>query len=270
MSFAGFAVSKQGISHIERSIVCQDASRFCKIQNNKGETYAISAIADGVGSCTYSDIGSKYVVDCAVSRVSYYLSTANQDVLTCIRCAFSDTLEQFRAYSEEREIPMNSMATTLTLSVYDGSTVYYGHSGDGGIIVLNDDYSYQMITHRHKGEWANSVIPFSSVLAWEFGSSTNVVSFLSCTDGFLDFVVDSEVHNCRVLFPQIKPALTTHIPSDAIAETIAEEWSEYLDTSHIRDAITDDISIVVVVSEQIKDIDTQNIVFDANKWEEEL
>ena len=53
----GFSVT--GTSHIKRGIDCQDANKIVNINND----IVIVAIADGVGSCKFSDVASKIAVN---------------------------------------------------------------------------------------------------------------------------------------------------------------------------------------------------------------
>ena len=57
-----FCFSQQGESHIKNNIPCQDRSGF-KVIGNK---IVITAIADGVGSCSLSDYGAEVAINSSI------------------------------------------------------------------------------------------------------------------------------------------------------------------------------------------------------------
>jgi len=56
----GFSIN--GSSHIKKGVKCQDANKVIKLDNG----LVIAAIADGVGSCKYSDVAALIAVNLSV------------------------------------------------------------------------------------------------------------------------------------------------------------------------------------------------------------
>lgn len=273
---ATFNISQQGESHVIGNTVCQDysASRIVRLRH-KRKLLSISAVADGVGSCQYSHYGSKIAVEEALQNIEMHLeATYPQGIdamIALIRSSFALALEKIEECANSMVIPFPLFDTTLTIAVFDGNRVWYGHIGDSGIVALFKNGTYSLITHRHKGEEANSVYPLPNKSLWEFGSIDEVVSFVLMTDGVLDFCVGNEKLGNRVYFPFLKPALTEPLGSQKRIDFAKKDWDEFFagkDSSeqNFRTVVTDDISFVLAQNVQaVKRLPF--IVFDYEAWD---
>lgn len=275
-----FCISQQGKRHIVKNVPCQDASASKRITVDRfGCEFVIAAIADGVGSCEYSQVGSTTAVRSFMRSVEYIVQNqlqelSDENIIDLLKFSFNYALSQVESESEKRELPFLEFDSTLTGILYDGHTIWYGHIGDDGAVVLYSDGKYEMITKRHKGEEANSVFPLREVNLWQFGNSLKeVASCVLMTDGVLDYCVDSESMGNRVYFPFLEPALTDPAFTDEDAEKQRLDWDEYLAgkgkyKDNFRDKVSDDISFVVVQNPNlIKSVSP--IHFDFDKWDED-
>lgn len=275
-----FSITQQGKRHIEKNIPCQDFSASKRIELSRfGCQIVIAAVADGVGSCEFSQFGSSTAVQSFLNCVEYDLQEkitelSDENILKLIKYSFNYALSQVEKEAENRELPFLEFDSTLTGIVYDGSTLWYGHIGDDGVVVLYSDGSYEMITKRHKGEEAHSLFPLREVDLWQFGkSSKEVASCVLMTDGVLDHCVDVESMGNRVYFPFLEPALTEIASTDEDAEKQRLDWDEYLAgegsyAENFRDKVTDDISFVVVQNPNLLK-GLPPIQFDFDKWDED-
>lgn len=273
---ATFNISQQGESHVTSNTVCQDfsASKIVKLRY-KRKLLSISAVADGVGSCQYSHYGSKTAVEVSVKHIEKCLEKAyakgTDAMVALIRSSFAVALEKTEECADLMELPLPLFDTTLTVAVFDGNRIWYGHIGDSGIVALFKNGTYSLITHRHKGEEANSVYPLPNKSLWEFGTIDDVVSFVLMTDGVLDFCVGNEKLANRVYFPFLKPALTEPLVSRKKVDFAKEDWDEFFaDRDNpgqcFRAVVTDDISFVLVQNVQaVKGLPP--IVFDYESWD---
>lgn len=183
-----YGFSKKGKHHIEKDICCQDS--YCVKMMTNG--WYIAAIADGVSSAPNSQIGAKIAVDTAVDFCYKYMPyDYNLNSIKClIRLAYCNAYKQIMNEAEKIQQPVESFDTTLSLVIYDGSRIIYGHAGDSSIIGLTTFGDYVEITTPQKGEDGRSVIPL------RFGSSYWVIddykedltSVLLVTDGIKDWV----------------------------------------------------------------------------------
>ena len=270
-----FNISQQGESHIKKDLPCQDYSCTKRITHLDQEII-IAAVSDGVGSCEYSQIGSKVAVESFIECLTFNIENKVEEfseeiILTILKHAFHYSLSQINKTSEKDELPFLEYDCTLTGVVYVGDTLYFGHVGDDGIVALYSDGKYEMITERHKGEEANSVFPLRECDTWQFGKHNDVVSCVLMTDGVLDFCVDSIAMNNRIFFPFLEPALTETEKEEKEQQS---EWENYLagkseDFPDFRNIVTDDISFVVIQNiDQLKKMEFP-IPFNQKKWEED-
>lgn len=275
-----FSITQQGKRHIEKDVPCQDFSTSKRINiDHLGCEIVVAAVADGVGTCEFSQYGSATAVQAFLRCVEHNIQNkvsdlSDENVIKLIKYAFNYALCQVEKESEERELPFLEFDSTLTGIVYDGHTLWYGHIGDDGIVVLYSDGDYEMITKRHKGEEAHSLFPLREADLWQFGkSSKEVASCVLMTDGVLDYCVDVESMKNRVYFPFLEPALTEIASTDKEAMRRRLAWDEYLAgkgsyAENFRDKVTDDISFVVVQNPNLLKA-LPPVEFDFDKWDED-
>lgn len=278
MKIRHFAISQQGDSHVKSGKNCQDASGTRRIINEKLKLeLAVAAIADGVGSCDYSEFGSKIAVETVLDMLGRELVSlpelSKEAVSSLIKRAFQQACDNIESEASEKELPFLLFDTTLTVAmlVEDGRC-YVGHIGDDGIVALFADGTYSMITTRIEGEEANSVVPLSSGEGnWQFGVAGKTVATLALmTDGLLDKSVGSERMNNRVFYPFFKPMFENIMENDQDENDLRSFWNDYLSDAKYRSqyGITDDITLAVVqIPEILKKVPP--VLFDEKKWDED-
>ena len=234
----------------------------------------IASIADGVGSCQLSDYGAETAVKSSLDFLEEFLKVEmNQpgfvfDTPSRMKMGLSDAMQyafdSVEKQAEELEVLSYSLQSTLTLAVYDGTTLYFAHAGDDGIVALDKDGIYAMVTARIKGEEASSVFPLQSK-QWTYGKVNNTVGFVMATDGVLDAFVRPESENNRVYYRFIEPVFYTSQTDAESAKSNCNDWDEYLKTEAYRNAVTDDITFVGVVNQKAIQ-KSQKPVFDDEAW----
>ena len=239
-------MSIQGRSHVSRGIPCQDSSYSSELT----EKYGLAVIADGVGSCKYSDEASKIAVSTIVKNLEEQRNNLNDDnILSLIEESYSKAKKEIEQLAIDAKQPINEYDTTLTVALYDGDKVYYGHSGDGGIIGLSDDGLYVKITQPQKGPDGISVVPLRFSDSWEFGSVNNISSLLLATDGvydtFLPYLLKGASNEIYV------PLISYYIDNNQISinkdnqSEIGQEIRDFL-TSDSCNSITDDMTVAAL------------------------
>jgi hypothetical protein len=182
----GFSII--GKSHIKKEVVCQDSHKIVKLKNG----WFIAAIADGVGSAPNSHIGSKIAADTVVDFCEEYMPHDYNtiSIKSMIRTAFNYALKKIYREAESSGEPVESYDTTLTMVIYDGKRIVYGHSGDGAILGLTNYGNYIEITTPQKGKDLISVLPLrAGYTQWVIDTyDEDLASVLLLTDGMLETI----------------------------------------------------------------------------------
>jgi hypothetical protein len=182
-----FKMSVIGTSHMQKQGgVCQDSSDVIILPNG----WTVAAIADGLGSAACSDCGSDIAVKSALSYIAKHVPEAWSDkpVASTIRSAFISAMKHIERKAAEDGNHVSDYDTTLTVAVYNGKNVIYGHVGDGGIIGLSPEGDFFLLTKVQKGDACNETYPLrSGAEKWSFGKSVrNVCALTLMTDGIFD------------------------------------------------------------------------------------
>lgn len=272
MTMRHFAITQQGASHIAKGTNCQDFSATRSITLEKaGCSAALCGISDGVGSCAFSEFGSRMAVTTALDLLEKELAELEElnetNVLPLLRKAFEAAVEAIQTHADAEQLPFLEFDATLTVALFlEDGRVFFGHAGDDGIVALHTDSTYEMITRRHKGEESNSVFPLLALSTWEFGAAQEVASIAMMTDGVLDKTVGMEQIGSLVYLPMIKSALTHPMEDDEQARLLEEHWSNYLASPDFRAAATDDLTLVVAQRPDALP-PAETVVFDQATWD---
>jgi len=233
-----YGTSLTGSSHIKRNIPCQD---FHVIKHmNDGRVIAV--VADGVGSASHAEAGARIAAQTAATTCEQGLIHLH-DPITSLKSSYHSAWDAVIKTATENGHWIDEYDTTLTMAIYDGKTVYFGHSGDGGIIGLGMDGLYKAITRPQKVE-NYYVIPLRmGKEAWEFGvAEGDFVSVLLATDGVYD-----------IFFPYLLKGTGAgiHIPMAAYFMETSVSRVNFL-SSPGAEPITDDKTLVVLINQAVK------------------
>jgi serine/threonine protein phosphatase PrpC len=255
-----YGFSEIGSSHLKTEGQCQDASKFCLMENG----LAIAAIADGVGSCKYSDIASRIAVDISVQVCLDEIGKNNNkcDLLKVIEKAFIQAETEIDKYSLSKKHLITDYDTTLSLVIYDGKYITYGHCGDGGIIGLTNTGDYVKVTTPQKTNGIY-VVPIrdgkkrvgKDAWEWEIGRKEDeFASILLATDGVYDifFPYLLKGQSVEIYVPVIRYFMDNNILeiSDETRDFVEKKRKDYLNSAACA-SITDDKTIVVLINGNI-------------------
>ena len=171
-----------GPYHIKNKILCQDSYAYAISKNG----YIIAAVADGLGSCKHSDVGSKVAADSAVAVCEGKLekNMEDEEIIEIMKIAYMVADANVSTTAEKEGGDFGEYDTTLCLAIYDGKNLYYGQAGDSGLIALTNSGEYIQVTSQQRDE-DGAVFPLCFGLNyWEFGKvEKKITAFALMTDG---------------------------------------------------------------------------------------
>lgn len=178
-----YGITQIGSYHVEKDLVCQDAHFIRKLSDH----FAVAAVADGLGSESRSDIASKIAAEQSVSYCVEHLNetSSDQEMLQTIHEAFKTAFQEIQNTAKSANEELTEYDTTLSLAVYRDGRLFYGNSGDSGIVVLHSDGLYESVTEQQRDE-NGYVYPLCFEDKWVFGLKENVSSVFLATDGMLE------------------------------------------------------------------------------------
>ena len=146
-----------GESHKRNGLPCQDYQSSLLLPCGEGQALLI-ALADGAGSAEFSELGARLAVESALQALESSLTSADSihsDFESCMRLAFESAQRALLELAVEDEIPLRSLATTLTCVVAVDGFLTAGQLGDGSVVVQTADEELVAVTQPQRGEYAN-------------------------------------------------------------------------------------------------------------------
>lgn len=248
MKISKYKVNIPGPYHIKNGIPCQDA--YCIGETLDG--VIVAAVADGLGSETHSDKGAKIASSFAVSfcKENYKSDMIEQEVISLLKIAYTKAYELVVKTSISEGNDVDQYDCTLCTVIYDGQTLYYGHSGDSGLIVGSNDGAYHKITEQQRDE-DNNVYPLCfGPEYWEFGKvNEKVVSVMLMTDGVWEHacppILKNEQQQINIGF--VDMFLNHFGLDDSETRSLEREANRYM-KNFSQKRLDDDKTIVVIIN----------------------
>lgn len=249
-----YGMSLIGSSHIKKGSICQDASKAQKLING----WVVAAVADGVGSAKHSDIASKIAVDTVIQICNDRISkhTKMDELKSIILDAYKAAEKSIEDYVENQKDTITEYDTTLSMVVFDGQKIVYGHSGDGGIVGLTNDGKYIKITSPQKAEDNVCVIPLrAGENSWVIDEcNEKLASVLLATDGVYDtfFPYLLKGQQVEIYVPLVRYFMDNNclMANENNISEIENRIKEYLQ-SDAYGSVTDDKTVMVVINPKI-------------------
>lgn len=277
---SSYCFSLKGRNHIKNQMPCHDSSLIKDISSS----WKIAVVADGVGSCKHaeiaSDIAAKEVAELIKKQFPPYASD-DCAYFSVIHAAMHGAANAIERYVEEND-PGNEMEyqTTLSVAIMSSKCLYYGNAGDSGIIALDDQGNYHLVTKKQNDEFGR-VYAIPTNRFFEIGKANYIpVAVLCMTDGLFDNVAPRTLRNNN--FPVNVPFANMFITyalgleqfkEPEIVENCKNALIKYLQSDECK-FMTDDLSVAALVNTnsdlQKKDIKWENPQIDiyALKWDE--
>lgn len=241
-----YSACMAGPYHIDNNIPCQDA-RYIK-QRDDGVT--VAACADGLGSELYSDIGSQLGSYNAVAYCAehYEPNMTTEEVLHLIKVSFVNAYRAVLDKAAEMGEDIDQFDSTLCLVIYDGENVWYGQSGDSGMVVRLTNGMYYPITEQQRDDEGNVFPLCSGPDYWVFGKvEGSVSSVMLMTDGVWDQIChpllrkESVKVNTSLIAPFMERTETEQEEIEGVQKA-CEGFLEHFP----RDQLDDDKTVVIL------------------------
>jgi len=257
----------EGTYHVKNDIVCQDSHSIIKISDN----IAVAAVADGLGSADYSDVASRLAADITTEYCKENLNQQGtvDEILATIKTSYSNALQAIEEKAKSENHDLEHYDTTLSLALLIDNTLYYGHSGDSGIVALTVDGTYEKVTEQQRDD-DNRVFPLFFEDRWEFGLFEHkVCSVFLATDGMLEplfpFLIKNEpvsIHVSLARYFMDNRSLNIDKDGEDSVKTRIEEFIKNIPDEQVND----DKTVVVLINTSIEPAIQPEVYYKEPDW----
>jgi len=195
--------SYPGSAHVNMQLPNQDHSAY---QVKDGRLFL--AVSDGLGSCRYANIGSKWAADQITKKMMKHFEAGSSSgergfkpafvrCMTEIRDELEKAAQMSQVEPENSNISKKDFAATLLFALTDESNLFCAQIGDGGIYLVCES-EVQQLFEPAKGEFSNITVPIThdqwkdylSIKLLELPEDALFLCLM--TDGFSDYIVQPE------------------------------------------------------------------------------
>lgn len=265
---SSYCFSLVGRDHIKNQIPCHDSSLIKAISSS----WKIAVVADGVGSCKHAEIASEIAVKEVAELIKKQFPPSSSDeraYFSVIHAAMHGAANAIETYVEEKD-PGNEMEyqTTLAVAIMSSKNLYYGSAGDSGIIALDDQGNYHLVTKKQNDELGR-VYSIPTNRLFEIGKANYIPAAVLCmTDGIYDTIAPVALRNNKFpvnvpfanMFVTYALGLEKFKESEAV-ESCKNHLIKYLQSDECKN-MTDDLSVAALINTN-SDLQPEDI-----KWEE--
>ncbi|KPA09100.1 hypothetical protein MHK_010685 [Candidatus Magnetomorum sp. HK-1] len=233
----------QGRIHKLNNLPCQDRVAVYRYNN-----IIAMSLADGAGSCKYSDIGAEIVT----SEINKLL-TKKFDIFfksdgDNIRQQIIETLhDKLKVEAQKRQIQLKELSSTLLFVAIKANNFLSGHIGDGliGVQIKKADMEKEdiiVLSYPERGEYANETYFTTGVdvmkhLRLYRGNIDDKSGFVMMSDGAMDCLFNKKENRFALAIERFFEWMENH-SEEVINKALEENFSKL-----IIEKTTDDCSI---------------------------
>lgn len=180
--------SVAGRGHLERNIPCQDSHATLITKE-----YVVLAVADGAGSQSHSQIGSRVACETVLKSLELVCSTHQwhrsgalptaQEWAKVRRGVLKNVLDALQKEATKEGIELRSMACTLMACIITEAGIMGFHVGDGRACYQDHSGDWVALLTPFKGEFANETVFLTSAPVIAQDDDQFVSDFLVVTGG---------------------------------------------------------------------------------------
>jgi Protein phosphatase 2C len=233
-----------GASHQKQALPCQDAWMATEC---RGGVLAV-AVADGAGSASHAEVGSRLAARRAVSAVfDRMLQPRTGGVYAMLDDAFLQARRELEFEAASSGLELRNLPTTLTVVIAMPDCLGVAQTGDGLVVALEPDGSLIPLTRPQRGEYANE----THFVTGPGGETPRYIhvgevapGFAVLTDGLLP--VTSDLKTGRPHAPFFQPFFSTLKQGPATPD-LRRHLEQFLESPRLRERVDDDLTLVVAV-----------------------
>jgi hypothetical protein len=233
-----------GASHQKQSLPCQDAWMAAECRDG---VLAV-AVADGAGSASHAQVGSRLASRRAVSAVfDRMLQPRTGGVYAMLDDAFLQARRELEFEAAASGLDLRDLSTTLTVVIAMPDCLGVAQTGDGLVVALEPDGSLIPLTRPQRGEYANE----THFVTGPGGEAPRYIhvgevapGFAVLTDGLLP--VTSDLKTGRPHAPFFQPFFST-LQQGPVTRDMQRHLEQFLESPRLRERVDDDLTLVVAV-----------------------
>jgi len=246
--------SVEGPTHKEDDIGCQDSWA-----GETGESYAVAAVGDGLGSAERSAEGSQLATQIAITELTGWLESDTVDIDEISQSeakeAFQRAIIQARKNIErvasEHENELSEYHTTLSLICSTPSWYAAVAIGDSGIIGITPEDEYRRLVDREVSETSTATVPLTGSpnlvsdkkrFTFENSGLQSIVLFSDGLDRFT-WSVEDQSQPRKEFFVRLQNFI--HNVESLEGEETQSEFKKFVDSEEFHSYSGDDKTLVV-------------------------
>ena len=234
-----------GASHERSSKPCQDSMAYEVLDG----TVFLAVIADGAGSASHAELGSRCVVDTVINETRILLTQGDCNLRDILRTAITAARESLVRLAADIGIALRELSTTVLavlIGPHDGIAMQVG---DGLIAVSEEPSDWIWVIWPQHGEFINTTTFLTDDEAIakmeEAPLGPSVMDISICSDGLENLALN---YSERIAHSPFFAALLKELhPLHEVDElsALSNQLRDFIGSDRIRSRSDDDISIII-------------------------
>ena len=243
-----------GSAHLRSDLPNQDAVAYRRIELGDVEVVTI-AVADGAGSASRSDEGSRIAADAAVDAIADGISRQPEAAFdehpaeSIARDAVKRARIELERYGQCHEVQDRELASTLIVAFASNDLMTAAQVGDGAVIAFNvQSAEAKTLCEAHSGEYANETTFVTSCsrpdeIAFVGHASGHDYDALALiTDGLQNLALNMPEREAFMGFwsPMLNDLVQTDEP-----EAVPDRLRDFIGGERVQSRTSDDVTIAI-------------------------
>ena len=243
-----------GTSHARNNTPNQDAVDYRLVEVGHGQV-AVIAVADGAGSASRSDEGSRIAVSAAVTTLADGINRQPAAAFgerlaeSLIRDAIKQAKIEVERYGAAQGVPARELACPLTVAFASAELFTAAQVGDGAVIAFDiGSGGTRTLCDAHTGEYANETTFITSrsrpheIASVGHASGHDYDGLALITDGLQNLALKMPE---REAFPGFWNPILNDLAYTDEPEAIPDRLHAFISGERVQSRTTDDVTIAI-------------------------